>query len=98
MGLPRYSAKRDANEPEIVKAFERLNCKVVKLSMRDIPDLLVSVCKTNVLVEVKDEKAKLKPGQELFHKEWPSHVYVVRNVVEVVALVNDIRSEKCNQQ
>lgn len=40
MALHRRAAKRDANEPDVVKAFTKAKCRVWKLSGRGVPDLL----------------------------------------------------------
>ena len=41
MGLNRYDAKRDENEPEIVQALEKAGYFVTRLNTPGVPDLLV---------------------------------------------------------
>lgn len=42
MSLRRHNPKRDANEPEIVRALEQCGFAVEPISQRGVPDLLVS--------------------------------------------------------
>lgn len=63
----RWAAKRDANEPEIVKALERAGWLVMKVSDKGAPDLLCAKKGRLVLVEVKGPKGKLTPAQEEAH-------------------------------
>lgn len=63
----RWAAKRDANEPEIVKALERAGWLVMKVSDKGAPDLLCARKGRLVLVEVKGPKGKLTPAQVESH-------------------------------
>lgn len=86
----RYAAKRDANEPEIIKALRKIGCLVEQLNGTNIPDLLVIYSGTVHLMEVKDGKAKLTEGQERWHCQSALHgvsVDVVRTVEEAINLV-----------
>lgn len=90
--LRKFNAKRDASEPEVVRAFTDLGCLVFRL---DRPvDLLVYVFKSLQdrlhLVEVKTEKADLNDKQKAFRAAgWPVHV--IRSGEEAIALVKSLR-------
>ncbi len=93
MALRRFNAKRDAVEPEIVKAFQSMGCAVRRL---DQPcDLLVNVpwvpmCDRTILVEVKSGKAKLNELQKQFIAEgWTVHI--IRSAEEAIELVKQLR-------
>lgn len=71
-GLRRYRNKRDANEPAIVEALQKVGALVFRL---DKPvDLLVCFRGQVFLVEVKMPKGRRTKDQEEFHAAWPVHV------------------------
>lgn len=92
--LRKFNAKRDRNEPEIVRAFTDLGCLVFRL---DRPvDLLVYVFKSLSdrlhLVEVKMPKGDLNDKQEAFRAAgWPVHI--IRSADEAIALVKSLREQ-----
>lgn len=74
MGLNRYAARRDANEPDIIRGLEKCGFKVHQL--REPVDLLIwpKAGGRFGLVEVKDprqipSKRRLKPSQVEFFAE-----------------------------
>lgn len=76
--------RRDANEPEIVKALEGLGCKVRYVSGRGLPDLIVSVpgqSRRVVLLEVKTATGKATEAQQDI--DWP----VVRDKYQAIQAV-----------
>lgn len=92
--------RTDANHSEVIKAFEALHCSVLDLSSiarknkrnKGAQDLLIGVCRTNELVEVKTEDGEESESQIEFSKNWrgaPRHL--VRNVDDVINLVQKIR-------
>jgi Holliday junction resolvase len=85
MSLPRHAAKRDASEPEIVDAFERLGWSVLQISKKGAPDLVVGLWAHLVLVECKSDKGKLTKHQVTFNQGWkgPQPV-ILRNAEDVV--------------
>jgi len=91
--LRKFNAKRDASEPEVVRAFTDLGCLVFRL---DRPvDLLVYVFQSLAdrlhLVEVKTAKGGLNDKQRAFKEAgWPIHV--IRSGDEAIALVQRLRS------
>lgn len=90
----RRSAKVDANQPAIVKAFRDMGCSVQHLHAvgQGCPDLLVGYRGENILVEVKDGdkfpcKRKLTDDQKDWHEEWRGKVHIVETVSDAVALI-----------
>ncbi len=96
MSLKRNNPKRDSTEPQIVKAFRDLGCRVWRL---DQPaDLLIATprqrdCRSSFfLVECKSAaKASLTPVQQIFHEdayvqEWP--VYILHSEAQVLEFYN----------
>ena len=83
----RRDAKTDANQGEIVRAFEKCGAVVLSLAAmgRGVPDLLVSINNRLRLVEVKSAKGKLRPKQIEFAQRWP--VEIARNVSDVERIV-----------
>ena len=84
--------KRDANEPEVIAAFEALGARVQKLNETGCPDLLVGYRRHNHLVEVKDgskapSQRALTDDQVCWMDRWPALVYVVKSADEVALLV-----------
>lgn len=85
MSIRRHNAKRDANEGQIIAAFESLKCQVKRL---DVPvDLLVLLPggRGLLLVEVKTRTGTLTKDQAAFVRTWPVHV--VRSVDDAISLV-----------
>ena len=78
--------KVDKNQTEIVKVLKQLGCSVLSLADKGhgVPDLLVGFRGRNYLVEVKGEKGKLTPDQEIFFETWRGQTMVFRCVEEVI--------------
>lgn len=79
-----------------------LGCTIVDLSAAagdsvyniGMPDLLVGIAGVNVFVEIKTEDGELSAEQVEFAKRWRGGpVYSVRNVDQVIDLVQRIRSK-----
>jgi Holliday junction resolvase len=95
MSLFRRAAKRDAVEPDIIDALERLGWSVLQVSVANGPDLFAAKNYFNtccghqprcVAIECKTGKRKLKPGQERFKATWAGEYVVLRSVEDVIAL------------
>jgi hypothetical protein len=70
---------RDAAEPGIRAEVEKAGGTWQPLNGKDIPDALVGFAGQTELWEIKTGNAKLKPGQDRWHKAWRgSPVRVVR--------------------
>jgi hypothetical protein len=92
----RRGAKRDANEPEIIKALRAAGCLVQPLSAPGVPDLLVwSPWRGLILLEVKDgskpaSARKLTSDQVAWHTQWDLApvliVYDVAGAIDAVKL------------
>ena len=88
-GIKRWDARRDANEPEIVKALRDIGCTV---GYGEWVDLIVGRGGNTYLLEVKDGSKpksgrKLKPSQEKLLAEWRGHYQVVLNVDQAIEAV-----------
>ena len=88
VSLHRRAAKRDAVEPEIIDALRRLGWSILRLSVKDGPDLAIAKHGRTLLCEVKTGDRKLRPGQIDFARKWGAPVYVLRSVDDVIFLSN----------
>lgn len=70
MSLHRRNAKRDANEPPIVKRLRQMGADVYLISQRGIPDLDVVWRGLLRKAEVKGPNGRLTPDQEEFLRNW----------------------------
>ncbi len=86
MKYKKYDARRDANEGEIVKALEKIGCKVHRLHKP--VDLLVGYRGYNFLLEVKIEKGKLTKDQDKFIPDWLGQVAVIRTAEQAIDIVS----------
>jgi hypothetical protein len=61
--------------------------------MKDGPDLLLGLGGMTYLAEVKTGKAKLRPGQFIWHAQWGGgSVHVLRSVEDALALREKLES------
>ncbi len=79
--------KRDKNEPEIIKALEKIGCSVYQLD--DPVDLLVGLAAKCYLLEVKGKHGKLTDKQKDFFRDWRGQVRIVRTPEEAIRLVTE---------
>ena len=84
MSLSRMAKRRDANEPAIVAALEKVGCKVVR---SDVVDLIVGRGKRTWIMEVKTDRGQLTPAQVRNFSDWPGQYNVVRTPEEAVEIV-----------
>lgn len=89
----RLPHKRDANQPEIVRAFESMGCTVFDASAigGGFPDLVVGVCGKSFLVEIKTPKGKFTTDQVRFFESWAGQYDSVSSVNDVINLVKHYR-------
>ena len=91
MGLHSHANARDANEPEIVEAFEALRCSVDR---EDTPcDLVVGedfkgVPRTHLVEGKSGPKARSTKTQRKFKSEHKGEVHIVWDIIGVCALVD----------
>ena len=87
--MPKYAAKTDANQKEIVDALKKIGAGVVVLG-RPV-DLLVGFRARNFLLEVKskDNKPhhKRNKDQHKWIKNWPGQVRIVFSAEEAIQVV-----------
>jgi len=72
-----FSVKRDANEPDIVAALEKVGATVRRMNWAD---LLVGFRGVNYVIEVKTEKGKLTDDQIVNFPAWRGQITIVRSV------------------
>lgn len=96
----RRAAKTDANQTAIVKALRQMGCTVQSLAAvgDGVPDLLVGVCGTTLLIEVKDGSKRpsarqLTPDQQAWHAQWTGGpVAIVIDLDGAIRAVNAVRA------
>lgn len=93
-----YARRVDGNHAELKGYFEKLGCAVHDASRAGggFPDLVVSLHRQTVLVEVKNPtkpKAdqELTPEQTRFHREWKGLIYQARTLDDVIAIVAELK-------
>lgn len=90
MGINRYAHKRDANEPELIRACVDVGAKVIQLSGDGVPDLAIYFRSVWKLVEVKLPKGRLTEAQDWDETVSPGAVPVVRTVDEILEVIGAI--------
>lgn len=92
--MARRAARVDDNQPEIVRAFQRMGATVQHLHAvgGGCPDLCVGFRGVNLFVEVKDgskppSARKLTPSQSEWHAAWKGQVAIVSSVEEAIDLL-----------
>ena len=86
--IPRLRARRDENEAAIVAALERIGCTVCRLSVPNMPDLLVGYRGKNYLLEIKSRKGKLTEGQVDTMQSWRGQVAMAKTLDECLAAID----------
>lgn len=94
MPIPRFAAKRDRNEPEIIRALEKVGAIVTQLSQPGVFDLLVGFRGVLYLLEVKDKGGSLTDAQIEFHRRYSQDggypLFVVWNVDDALRAIGAI--------
>lgn len=91
MRAPRYAARVDENQKEIVDALEKIGCSVIVIG-RPV-DLLVGYRAHNFLIECKNPDSRYgskdegTPTQRNFFKAWKGQVRKVWSPEEAIELV-----------
>ena len=96
--MPRWAARRDENEPEIIEALKAAGWGVFQVDARGFPDLVVAKGDRTHLIEVigdakwKNNRARggLNPLQAEFHLAWPGTIHIVRTVEEALEVVRRV--------
>ena len=95
LGMPKYG-KRDANEGEIISAFELAGATVTKI---DVPcDLIVGYAGRSILVEVKTATGTLTKDQKKFIKTWKGDYLIVRTIEEALEIIINLRKQNKRSQ
>jgi len=91
----RKRGRVDGNQAEIVRALRQYGATVESLANEGggVPDLLVGIQGRNLLMDVKDGKAKpsqqrLTADEKEWHANWRGSVWTVRSVAEALAAVS----------
>ena len=95
---PHSLGERDANEPEIIRALERIGASVIR--MHTPVDLLCGFRGCNYLIEIKrplgpkggKRGRDLTPDQRVFFKVWHGKVHIVRTPTEALLAVGALQS------
>lgn len=82
MAIHRRAAKRDGNEPEIIRALLAVGATVEQVSKENAPDLDVGFRGQDYKIEVKMPGKHLLPGQEAWHEAWQGRRPIVAHSVE----------------
>ena len=85
--IPRYDARRDSNEKEIVDALKAVGASVERL---DVIDLLCGYRGINYLLEVKTPDGALNEKQSDWIRAWNGGIYIVRTVDEALRAIGAI--------
>lgn len=85
----RYAAKVDNNHGEIRDGLRDRGFVVSDFSHigGGFPDLGVFLERETILLEVKTPKGKPTKAQKRFHALWKGRLYVVRSLVEALAVI-----------
>ena len=82
--IPRYAAKRDTTEPEIIMALEQMGFHVERVSAPGFPDLALSRGNRWYLAECKTGKRRLTKAQTYFHAVAKAQIPILRTVEQAV--------------
>lgn len=89
--MRRVPQKRDTAEAAIVDALRKTGWHVLKVSVKDGPDLFAARVggqrARTVAIECKTGKQKLQKGQAEWHATWPGETAVLRSVDEALQLL-----------
>ena len=86
MALPRYAAKTDDNQQEIIDALRKIGCSVVVIGTP--VDLLCGYRRKNILLEVKrpGEKPRTLAQRKLL-ETWRGQVDIVTSPEQAIAIM-----------
>jgi len=91
--LPRYAARIDANQPEIVEAFRAAGCDVLHTHQlgKGAPDLFVAFSGIWLAIEVKAQHGKLTEAQETLYSGLKTRPRIVRDLEDVQITVETLK-------
>ena len=94
--MPRWAAKVDGNQREIVRALRGVGASVA-LTHRiggGYPDLTVGFRGRNYLMEVKTQDGSLNDLEQDFFRCWRGHAMVVRSVDEALRVIGALDDQE----
>ena len=90
--MPKYNAKADSNQKDIVKDFRKLGYSVTPTHTlgRGFPDIVVGKQGKNFLIEIKDgakaaSARKLTEPEQEFKDNWLGQYDIITSSFDVVA-------------
>ena len=92
---PRWAAKVDNNQAEIVEALRAIGASVLVLSRVGMgcADLAVGYRGVTYFLEIKTDKGKLTPAEQEFMEQWNGHYCIVRTVDEALKAIGAVGDE-----
>jgi adenine/guanine phosphoribosyltransferase-like PRPP-binding protein len=95
MTAPRRARRIDANQPDIVAAMRQLGLGVIVANAEGYDLIVARRGGHTAVVEIKDgtkpmSQQKLTNSEEELRDRWPGKYRVVRNLVDVAALWNEL--------
>ena len=93
MGIPRYAARRDLSEAEIVGTLGAYGAQCWPLSAKGYPDLLVAYRGHWYLIECKTKKEGLSKDQQDFHARAKGPIAILRGSAEAAEWIKGIRTK-----
>lgn len=95
--MPKYAARTDSNQKEIVNMYRRLGATVAPTHMvgSGFPDIVIGKYGLSDLVEIKDgskppSAQKLTGDEQKFHRSWGGSVRIIRTVDDVMTHVQEL--------
>lgn len=91
-GIPRYAARRDKVELDVVRQLRDIpGVSVVVISIKNVGDILVGReidgVKHTWLIELKSKGGKLTDGQKQFHNEWTGQHAICTTLEDILKVI-----------
>ena len=92
---PRWAAKVDDNQGEIVEALRAIGASVLVLSRVGMgcADLAVGFRGLTYFLEIKNDKGTLTPAEQEFMEQWNGHYAIVRTPDEALRAIGAVSDE-----
>ncbi len=92
--MPRYAARVDANQADVVADLRKMGVSVQHLHAVGwgCPDILCGWRGRNYLFEIKDgskppSQRKLTPDQEIWHQKWVGQADVIHSAEQALSIM-----------
>jgi len=96
--MPRFAARVDANQAEIVAALRQVGASVQHLHTvgKGCPDICIGHGGLSLLAEIKDgskplSAQKLTKDEQDWHDKWTGGVYLIRNIEDALRAVETLK-------